>query len=62
VTGNISCLPIRDTVWYPYIIVSPSVVTYDHRLKAFMKYRGLGEGQYSQLIEGKDIKVIEAEI
>jgi integrase len=37
-------------------------VTYDHRLKAFMKYRGLGEGQYSQLIEGKDIKVIEAEI
>jgi hypothetical protein len=37
-------------------------LTYDHRLKAFMKYRRIAEGQYSQLIEGKDVKQIEAEI
>jgi hypothetical protein len=36
-------------------------VTYDHRLKAYTKYRGFTE--YSQLIgEGKDVKQIENEI
>ena len=37
-------------------------VTYDHRLKSYMKYKGIAEGQYSQLIEGKDVKQIEEEI
>jgi hypothetical protein len=35
-------------------------VTYDHRLKAYIKYRNFTE--YSQLIEGKDVKQIEDEI
>lgn len=31
-------------------------VTYDHKLKAYMKYRGFTE--YSQLIEGKDARLM----
>jgi hypothetical protein len=37
-------------------------LSYDGKLKAFMKHRGFNENQYSQLIEGKDIRQIEADI
>ena len=38
--------------------------TYDRKLKAYMKYMGISveEGQYSELIEGKDIRLIESDI
>ena len=37
-------------------------LSYNHQLKTFMKYMGIAEGRYSQLIEGKDPKVIESDI
>jgi hypothetical protein len=36
--------------------------TYDYKLKGFMKYKGITPGEYSQLIDGKDLKVIEADV
>ena len=38
--------------------------TYDRKLKAYMKYMGLDEGQqqYSRLIEGKDIREIQSDL
>ncbi|MFL6319380.1 MAG: hypothetical protein ACJ72Q_02815 [Nitrososphaeraceae archaeon] len=39
-----------------------TVITYDHKLKIYMKHMGFGEGQYSQLIDGKGIKEIEVDL
>ena len=36
--------------------------TYDHKLRAYMKYMEVGEDQYSQLTEGKDTRIIEADL
>jgi hypothetical protein len=37
-------------------------LSYNHQLKTFMKYMGVADGQYSQLIEGKHPKLIESDI
>jgi hypothetical protein len=39
-----------------------TLVSYDQRLKAFMKYKGILASDYAVLIEGKDVREIEADI
>ena len=37
-------------------------LSYNYQLKAYMKYKGIADGQYSQLIEDKDTRIIEDDI
>jgi hypothetical protein len=37
-------------------------LSYNYQLKAYMKYRGIADGEYSQLIEDKDTRTIEDDI
>jgi hypothetical protein len=37
-------------------------LSYNYQLKVHMKYRGIADGQYFQLIEDKDTRTIEDEI
>jgi integrase len=66
-TGLKSYTAADDEDYYYYnfkqtIKSKDTFVTYDYRLKDYMKYRGIEQGHYSQLIEGKDVKDIEYEI
>jgi integrase len=64
-TGLKSSSADEDYYYYNFkqtIKSKDTFVTYDYRLKDYMKYRGIEQGHYSQLIEGKELKDIEHEI